>query len=74
MTDTIDNREIKAGSRWEDRDPRQGNRVIRIIEIPTLSRKGLYEVEVAELNPHTVGQRRRIKASTLRAGFTLISH
>lgn len=64
---------IKVGDRFEDTDPRQGNRVIRIIKAPTLSAPARYEVEVAEFNPKTVGDQRKIKASTIRERYRRIS-
>lgn len=64
---------VKVGDRFEDLDERQGTRVIRIVEAPTLSRPAKYEVEVAELNPKTVGRRRRIKVRTLLANYRRVS-
>lgn len=68
-----DESKVKVGDRFEDLDERQGNRVIRIIEAPTLSRPARYEVEVAELNPKTVGNRRRIKVRTLLQHYKRVS-
>lgn len=61
--DTTD--KVKVGDRFEDLDERQGTRVIRIVEAPTLSRPARYEVEVAELNPKTVGRQQRINVASL---------
>ncbi len=72
MTDT---RTIEPGDRFEDADPRQGNRVIRItgIKNTTFGTRYQYRVEVAELNPATVGRVRSIRAVTLRKKYTRIS-
>lgn len=64
---------IEVGDRYEDLDVRQGTRVIRIIEAPTLSKPARYVVEVAEHNPKTVGNRHRIKASVLLQHYRKVS-
>lgn len=66
-------REVQQGERYEDSDPRQGNRVIRIVAIHSLDNKVQYEVEVAEFNPKTVGRRRWISPETLYRRYRLIS-
>ena len=48
MNEDIDPTKVVVGSRWEDMDERQGNRVIRIVKAPTLSAPAQYVVEVAE--------------------------
>lgn len=73
MNEDIDPTKVAVGSRWEDTDERQGNRVIRIVKAPTLSAPAQYVVEVAELNPKTVGSRRRIRKSTLLAHYRKVS-
>lgn len=74
MTEQIEEpTKVTVGSRWEDLDERQGNRVVRIIEAPTLSKPARYVVEVAELNPKTVGNRHRIKKSVLLANYRKVS-
>lgn len=65
----------RIGDRYEDDDPRQGNRVIRITDTlnTLLGTRYEYRVEVAELNPTTVGRRHTIRARTLRNRYTRIS-
>ena len=64
---------IDKGTRYEDLDTRQGTRVVRIIsEKPWLGRIR-YEVEVAELNPKTVGNKRWIKIGTLAERYRQVS-
>lgn len=70
-------RPANAGSQWEDTDPRAGLRVVVVIEGPT-RRFGFvmvrYEVKVASRRPWTVGRKRWIRESTLRANYHRISH
>ena len=69
-------RPANVGSQWEDTDPRAGLRVVVVID--TRRRWGTtqvrYEVKVANRRPWTVGRKRWIRESTLRAGYHRISH
>jgi hypothetical protein len=66
-------REVEVGDRFEDNDPRQGNRVVRIVERDPLNNRVRYEVEVAEFNPKTIGRKRWIAPETLYRNYKLIS-
>jgi hypothetical protein len=68
-----DNRPIEVGGRFEDGDPRQGNRVIRIVEAPIPGYRVKYRIEVAELNPATVGREHWIHPRTLKKRYRRIS-
>lgn len=78
------------GTRWEDSDARQGDRVIRILEDPLagvtvttdgepeptddwLDRDVRYEVETAQYNPSTIGDKGRLKVRTLQERYRKIS-
>jgi hypothetical protein len=69
-------RPANVGSQWEDTDPRAGLRVVVVIE--TRRRFGInqarYEVKVASRRPWTVGRKRWMRESTLRARYYRISH
>lgn len=82
-----------VGTRWEDSDPRQGDRVIRIIEDPLVNvvvhvdapeghkiiegdwkgREVRYEIQTAQYNPSTIGDKRHIKVETLEERYRKIS-
>lgn len=64
----------EIGDRFEDLDPRSGDRVIRIIEKNEKRGEYVYVVEVSDLNPKTVGRRRRISTATLAIRFRKVSH
>lgn len=69
-------RPVNKGSQWEDTDERAGLRVVVIID--ARRRWGAdqvrYEVKVAARRPWTVGRKRWIRESTLRANYHRISH
>lgn len=66
----------EVGDRFEDLDPRAGDRVIRVVEKRETrgAPKYRYVVEVSSLNPKTVGRRRRISHHTLATRFRKVSH
>jgi hypothetical protein len=69
-------RPVNKSSQWEDTDPRNGLRVVVVID--TRRRWGIsqaqVEVKVANRRPWTVGRKRWIRESTLRARYHRISH
>jgi hypothetical protein len=72
-------RPIEVGDRFEDKDPRQGNRVVRVVSV---EHKAVHAfawaeirvtVEVAELNPKTIGRTYRIAPNTLHERYKRVS-
>ncbi len=74
--------QIRVGQFWQDLDPRNGTpptkdgpgktRVVEIIALPTVSRKGILEVAQAPRNEKSVGQRRQFTRGQLHAHYALI--
>lgn len=65
---------VDKGTRYEDLDSRQGDRVVRIISDQPRWGRVRVQVEVASLNPKTVGRKRWLKISTLGRGYRQVSH
>lgn len=65
----------EIGSRFEDLDPRQGDRVVRITDVRRLGpfTRYQYTVEVATLNPTTKGKRRWVSETTLSKRYRKVS-
>ncbi len=67
-------RPIVVGDRWEDKDKRQGDRVVRVVDVQDWTETAWYVVEVAELNPKTVGEKRiAISYEGLRKRYQRVS-
>lgn len=65
----------EVSDRFEDLDPRQGDRVVRIIQIRRVGpfTRYQYTVEVATLNPKTQGTRRWVSERTLERRYRKVS-
>lgn len=63
--------DVEEGDRYEDSDPRQGDRVVRIIDV--VGGIAEYEVETAGFNPSTVGRREHVTLETLHDRYRKIS-
>ena len=68
-----DERPIVVGDWFEDLDPRQGNRVVRVVEVQAWTSTAWYEIEVAELNPKTVGKKVAVGFAGLRKRYRRVS-
>lgn len=77
--------QIREGQIWLDLDERNSKRDgkngkgklrgrrVRIVSLPTLSRKGVMEVVEAPMNPKSVGQKREFTRGKLLSFYGLIT-